>query len=129
MHDAPRAIVAGEDAAGAAHVRSELIDFIEAAIDDLTHGYRVDRTDEIVGGSLWYLGLEADAADPKAVALEAGYKMTADEPACGIRNTQSCFLSGSSFLQSGRVLNEWRTLAGDKVTPNRSRSRLRSRAG
>jgi hypothetical protein len=75
-------VLAGEDIAGAAHVRGQLVHLVEAAIDGRTARCDIGEVPdhEIIrlGGRV--LGVfEVDASDPAAFALEALHEVTADE--------------------------------------------------
>ena len=81
MHDVG-VVLAGEDVAGAAHVGGELVDLVEAPIDDgvAESGVAQVADDEVVGLGLGELGeFQVHAADPEAFMLEAAHQVAADE--------------------------------------------------
>jgi hypothetical protein len=72
----------GEDVAGSSHVGCELINFIEAAVDHLSHKVGIAKVAdrEVIGFCLtetWEF--EIGSSDPKAFPLEPPYKMVTDE--------------------------------------------------
>ena len=75
-------VLTGEDIAGATHVGRELIDLVEAAIDDGATKTLVPQVadHEIVGfGLREFVKFQVDAANPKPVTLQPLDKMAADE--------------------------------------------------
>src|SRR4051812_44501173 len=75
-------VLTGEDVAGPAHVRGELIDVVDAA-----HDLRYDggipevRLDELVnGGCRELVLLHVDASDPMPFGPEPPNQVAADEP-------------------------------------------------
>ena len=77
-------VFTGEDVAGSAHVGRELIDFIEPAVDHVSHEVRITKIadHEVIGFSLaetWEL--EIGASDPEAFPLEPPDQMMTDEAA------------------------------------------------
>lgn len=91
-------VLAGEDVACAAHVGGQLVDFVEAAVDDRADDRLFAQVahDEIVGlGFGMFIEFQVNAADPEPLALQALHKVAADE-STGPAN-QSCLLHRRPF--------------------------------
>jgi hypothetical protein len=83
MHDIG-IMLSGEYIAGAAHVRSELIDLVESAVDNLTASVGVPQISdhEVIGLRFGkWIYFEIDSADPETFALEALYQVSTDKAA------------------------------------------------
>ncbi len=97
-------MVAGEDVAGAAHVGGELVDLVEALVDDgvAENGVAEVADDELVGGGLAvFVALDVDAADAVALALEALHEVAADESAGPAHQGGLCISHGGHRFLEG----------------------------
>src|SRR5262249_43285561 len=77
-----RVMFTGEDVARSPHVGCELIDFVESAVDHLSHEIGITKIadHEIIGLCLAEpRKLEISTSHPEAFALESPYKMMTDE--------------------------------------------------
>jgi hypothetical protein len=77
-------IVSGENISGSAHICCELINFIEASINDFANGDSVTQVanHKVVSVCLGELGkFQVNAADPEAVAFEALHEVATYETA------------------------------------------------
>ena len=84
MHD-DCVVLAREDVSGAPHISSELINFIESAINDFAAIRRFAQIgeNEIVGFCFGELGkLEIDTAHPETFSLQVLYEMGSDKAPC-----------------------------------------------
>jgi hypothetical protein len=89
-----RIVLAGENIAGSSHVGSKLINFVKAAVNDMSYERLVPKVadDEIIGICLAEPRIfEVGATHPKALLLQAPHKVMANEAACSTdQNHFSC---------------------------------------
>src|SRR5262249_8137159 len=75
-------VFTGKDVARSSHVGRELIDFVETAVDHMSHEVRITKVadHEVIGFCLAKpRKLEISTSHPEAFVLEPPYKMMTDE--------------------------------------------------
>jgi hypothetical protein len=98
MHDG-RVMLSGEYVTGAAHVRGELVDFIDSVEDLLGEGLISKIAEkEFIGGRLGeFMAFDIDAAYPEALLFQPFYQVSPDKSSGSVDQNSFHFRRAMQF--------------------------------